>query len=194
MVHFFPSSPLAARSARRDPANARLFSSPSFAASAAVAPVPLCIFPFVPSRSFARAYQQSILRTWECEMACPAMPAMLLESRCGRVDCLNSPIPLLPCLLFSPVSLRTHTGVTTHLNPPRSPPCHAFVCRDLGFVHDGCCTPNPMRDVPRTFSRSVYVKSGNAAAAPLLLPKVIFTFFFPRRSFTFERDNRPFRK
>jgi hypothetical protein len=169
--------------------------------------VPLCVFPLVPSsRSFARAYQQSILRTWECEMACPAMPAMLLESRCGRVDCPGFPSrcprsssSLLVATVCRPPSPRTpKPSLPLPLPPVRRPFPASWlrVTRSCAVTSDPCTTDAARRipyglctaDFP---ARSVHERSANAAR--VRPPKVIFASYpaAPSRS---RGGNRPFRK
>lgn len=165
-VHFFPYLPFhaALRTVTLRTYACPFPSSPPLPPLPPPPPVPLCIFPLVPSRSFARAYQQSILRTWECEMACPAMPAMLLESRCGRVDCLGlaslslffsfSVHPLFHFHMHKRARVHAHIYryITTHLTTP--PP----VSRVHAVTSDSCTTDAARRilpcerDVPRTFS------------------------------------------
>lgn len=138
---------------------------------------------YIPTRSvslvLACAYQQSILRTWECEMACPAMPAMLLESRCGRVDCLDSP----PRSSSSPRAYPLLSSSPSHVHKysvpsPRTPklsssssvhfPLLGRVTRSCAVTSDSCTT-DAARRIPytgcalRTFSQNVYEKSDNAA-------------------------------
>lgn len=108
-------------------------------------------------------------------MACPAMPAMLLESRCGRVDCLDSPIPL-----------RVYMYVYTHTcnHAPNSP--HRPVSRVRAVTSDSCTT-DAARRIPcemchNGLSRETFTRNPIILQPLLLLPKVILVFFLASHS------------